>query len=210
MLFLAGIKAFFMKAIYAIIFLVLTFACAKDSGPTSVEGRVLELGSNKPIPNADVFLLREKREMLGAGVWGISNLKTVKSDAEGKFRFNFEADEDYVYGMNAEAPDYQSNSTTYRGVERGKRNKTDIFLNGFGYLKYHIKNVKNQYHIGFSYSCFNSDYFSANTDTSIICQDNGNVNREVIYRLTSFTDTITVKKEIYIPVHDTVSITIEY
>jgi hypothetical protein len=198
-----------MKVIYVITVLFF-FSCNKDSGPTTVEGRVVETGSNKAIPYAEVYLVKEKAEFFSSAL-NVETLQTIKADGQGKFSFSFDADEDYIYGVNAQAEGYLYTSGSYISLERGSKNKKDIPLNGYGYLKYHIKNVQNKYVIFTSEYCFDSRYFGENTDTSVVCRYNGNAIYRFNYMLVNYpNDTLQLFREIYIPAHDTASITIEY
>ncbi|MBK7426738.1 MAG: hypothetical protein IPI60_06780 [Saprospiraceae bacterium] len=60
-------------------------SCTKN-GSESVEGRVLEYGTNKPIPNATVYLMEVKGTILGPS--GSSKIDSTTSD-HGGYKFTF-------------------------------------------------------------------------------------------------------------------------
>jgi hypothetical protein len=67
---------------------VLWFGCKKDNTPVAVaeiSGKVLELGSNKPIPNAQILISECETSPLGSNTCYASD--TIFSDAQGNYKF---------------------------------------------------------------------------------------------------------------------------
>jgi hypothetical protein len=67
--------------------------------------------------------------------------KSVKTDAAGKYKIDFEPDDSKSYAITAEFPQYFE-GTKNEGVLKNKKNKdVNLELQPEAYLKLHIKNV---------------------------------------------------------------------
>ena len=101
---------------------VLLTACAKNPGPRTVEGRVLNAVTQQPLPNAQVALYRQR-----GTVQTREEQFQVQADQEGNYKLSFTPNEDYLYYLSATAPGYWQSS--YAFVQEQKKNTLDLQLN---------------------------------------------------------------------------------
>ena len=98
---------------------LLTSSCRKNSGPTTVEGQVVDMYSKKPIPNAVVFLATSS----GPTGLGYSTSEVTKANASGNFSFTFEASESALYELLAGIDDlYWPKSNDGVNIQKGRKN----------------------------------------------------------------------------------------
>jgi hypothetical protein len=194
--------------------LVLFGSCKKDKlQRTTAEGVVIDVTTQQPVSGALVQLLTQKREILTYG--GYSLVDSVRTDKDGKFSFSFQADDDFMYDLQAKAKRYieQGDLT---GVINGKKNNKTLFLQPEAFLKAHIKrltppgkfllifllNPNNGVQPG-----FNMDF----VDTTIVRLVRGNSTNIVEWSIYDKNNTESLHNQlIYCPAHDTTTFSIEY
>src|SRR5690606_32185691 len=123
--------------LFSLLFCVLiTLTCQSctKNGSESVEGSVLEYGSNKPIPNATVYLMEVKGTFLGPS--GSSKIDSTTSDHNGRYKFTY-MDNPYVSEIRGKANLYYDNYAYIMGT--GKKLKTDLILDPHAWLRIHVK-----------------------------------------------------------------------
>jgi hypothetical protein len=190
---------------------LLVIGCSKN-GSESVEGRVLEFGSNKPIPNATVYLMEVKGTFLGPS--GSSKIDSTTSDHNGRYKFTY-MDNPYVSEIRGKANLYYDNYAYIMGT--GKKLKTDLILDPHAWLRIHVKNVNpvdtNDYiSLGINTHNCVKGFWGNTIDTIFIC-DNFKGNRNSLYKYKSAkTNVGWVEKEINVLLgsKDTTDIQIEY
>jgi hypothetical protein len=102
-------------------------------GTTTVKGTVVEEGSTRRIPNAEVLLIKQKRE--SATAMGRQTVMHVNADEKGDFSFSFEADGDYYYTAEAKA-EYYFDGGEGGSIKSGVPNKNvEIRLKPKGYIR---------------------------------------------------------------------------
>jgi hypothetical protein len=120
-----------MKLVHLIIvflFITISWNCKKDRSTTIAEGAVFESGTTKVVSGADVFLIAKNNNCLTCQGGVIS---TTKTDASGKFSFNFKAEDGAIYNLLAKKNMYFESDFVKSPV-----------INPRAYLKLHIKNTQ--------------------------------------------------------------------
>lgn len=152
---------------------VFTWQSCSKNGSESVEGRVLEYGSNKPIANATVYLMEVKGTFLGPS--GSSKIDSTTSDQNGRYKFTY-MDNPYVSEIRGKANLYYDNHAYIMGT--GRKLKTDLILDPHAWLRIHVKNVNpvdENDGISFeTFSCNETGYVGTDIDEKLICQFRGN------------------------------------
>lgn len=196
-------------------FSVLLFACRDwDSGgyvPKPPAGRVLEYGTETPIPDALVSIAACDGEL--GGTLNCSLLDTTRSDAQGRYAFDF-TDDMAVLRVNAFKDGYFTDHTTAASVLDYSEQQTDILLPPFAWLEVTIRNESGAY--AFNTDVFDSVnpylYVSQGSDTTLTALVRGNQNYKFGYCIKPDPETLTgcdwVTK--YCPGHDTTKLTIIY
>jgi uncharacterized RmlC-like cupin family protein len=109
---------------------------------TSIEGQVLEKGSNKPIANAQVIF---SECVAGEGTGSNSiclDVETVLTNAQGKYIFTKEKDDATYYRIRAEKNNYGKPVEVFQTADAGQSTKNLNFtLPAFAWIKFHVKNV---------------------------------------------------------------------
>ena len=135
--------------IFLAIILIVSFlaSCKKDPEFSSSEGRVLENGSKKPVPNARIIISKCVGNFNSGGV-DCSTADTIYSDAQGKYRYYKElvGDEVYTgignYEFFAKKAGYLYQKHIVAMPTRGAISQ-DIILVPEAWLKLHVKTVNN-------------------------------------------------------------------
>jgi hypothetical protein len=136
--------------------LIITFlgSCRKEVAFSSVEGYVIEKGSNKRIPNARIRIQECQGEFLGS--FSCSDIDTIYSDANGYYKYykEFVGEDAHKSGWNTYLVVSKEKYSTYQVEDyampiRGTRIK-DMILLPISWLKLHVKAV-NQYGINDSF-----------------------------------------------------------
>jgi hypothetical protein len=109
---------------------------------TSIEGQVLEKGSNKPIANAQVIF---SECVAGEGTGSSSiclDVETVLTNAQGKYIFTKEKDDATYYRIRAEKLNYGKPVEVFQTAYAGEKSKNLNFtLPAYAWIKFHVKNV---------------------------------------------------------------------
>lgn len=198
------------------IFLLLFFIslsslrCNKDKEiihPT-ISGTVLESGSNKAIEGVTVFLARKDKNIIGG--LGYQTLETKTSDASGKFSFDYNPDEKFIYVVAARKAPYFDSEYYY--PNSWTNNILTIYLKPPGYLKIHIKNINNSDLIGIGSPCtINCSFYGYQDNIAGIYKILGNTPYQLVWYVYKFNvDTTTHFGTINIPAFDTVLFNINY
>lgn len=131
------------------IFLLLSILCLSSCGKfrcTVIEGHILEYGSDKPIANARIPIL--KAYISGPIQGGTYPIDTVYTDASGYFKW--ESDEDpgkdwYVIGkITADQYfrlDWKANGDYHQSIYYKDHYKENIYLDPHAYLHLHVEDV---------------------------------------------------------------------
>ena len=211
-----------LKNSVLLMFLVvlLGFGCFKQDPAISEnvtwKGRVLERGTNKPISKAKVYLYRKTSsgfDPLGGGSGAGALIDSFYTANDGSFSFTYFSDISYSYSLKGVADGY------YLGESEGtlgtrKDPRTDILLDPMAWIKFHVKNINpfDEYDkIDINRSCFSKILYGSRIDTSIICEEVGNKNINLVWWVTKnnnkirFNDTI----PLLVP-HDTTFFEIKY
>lgn len=190
------ILLFFLSALIA-------SSCNKETGPTTVNGKVEDKTTGSGIDNADVGLFESDGES-AFGLGGVL-IDEVYSDASGKFTFNFEARNGYSYYVQAIKDQYfndQSNNITFVHNTGGVTDVT-VLLQPEGYLSIHYKNEPpSSPYDQFGINGYVADSFTGgDIDTIIIYKVYGNFNNILHWGLSTYTESI--DDTIYCPAFDT-------
>lgn len=124
------------------LFTLFAFSCkktARTSGPTSVQGQVVDQSSGKGIYDAMVGLMQQPKDAVGA--LGMKQIAGVSSDRNGNFSFNFNYDDNYSYEVRASANYYYENSGGGTSLSAGSNNNVKVRLVPKGYVKFLLHNV---------------------------------------------------------------------
>jgi hypothetical protein len=144
-------KMFILSMLVGLFFINL--CCRKPhSGPTIVEGKVLDETTLRPIEGTTVYLLQQTFGCITCG-YGSAG-KSAKTDERGYYKIEFEPAENKSYAVTAEYLRYFEGAKN-EGVLPNKKNK-DVYLHlqPEAYLKLHIKNINNNDMISINNSFF--------------------------------------------------------
>lgn len=131
-----------MKAIYAVLLSFITFySCEKGFRETTVEGVVVDLKTGKPIPYAEVGLIRSGGGggdfILGSS--GTSSEGLYKTDENGKFAFGFNTDNKSTYYVSASKAEYINVNESEVRLKNLRKNKDiKVKLCPASWFKIHI------------------------------------------------------------------------
>jgi hypothetical protein len=194
--------------------LVFATACNKDKlQHTSAEGKVVDTTTQQPITNALVKLVTQKKQFLGYG--GYSVVDSMRSDTEGKFSFSFEADDDFVYDLQAKATHHIDQGTLI-GIINGEKNNKDFPLQPEAFLKIKFINVPPLDTIQNISMVVNTltppppTPFTISGPKSFSGQVWGNKDIGIIYWMTKRGVESKFNANVYCLSHDTTTFTIEY
>ena len=192
--------------------IVITWQGCTKNGSESVEGTVLEYGSNKPVPNATVYLMEVKGTILGPS--GSSKIDSTTSDHEGRYKFTY-MDNPYVSEIRGKANLYYDNYAYIMGT--GRKLKTDLILDPHAWLRIHVKsnspdNTRNSILFdNHSFECKTGGFSGPFIDTSAVCQFKGGRNIDFRYRIaTNVNGNENFVLNQYLSPHDTTTILIEF
>ena len=137
-------KSFYFLAIVLIISFLAS--CKKEPDFSSIEGRVLEKGSNKPIANAMIRIQKCSGEFLGNT--SCIDIDTTYSDKDGNYSYYHELVGNEIYSgagffLVPSKPKYFSYlPQDYAMPTRGASQK-DMILFPMAWMKIHVKTVNN-------------------------------------------------------------------
>ena len=199
----------------AILIILTSFSCRKDTPMTDVSGTIKAYGTESPIPNARVYLTDcISLGGLGGVDCGVTKDSTL-SDTNGNYEFNFQADDGHFYWINVEAEGYYKGSSTTNVLE-DRTSNLDVTLDPEAWLKLHIKNINpvdESDFIRFSCGLTEEDWTNeqgSNIDTIHTWYGRGNKEGELIWKTTKNGVTEEFRDTIYIPAHDTLEYEIFY
>lgn len=202
------------------LFLLICFSflmaqCHKDDDKfIKVSGKVLEFGSNKPIPNAKVGVYEEGGEFLGT-TW-TKLVDTTRTDANGFYSIEKNnIDRTSSFFISAAANKYypyDPNNYLVTGQEVANNN---IVLDPFAWIKVHVKNVnpfneRDSILLGNVVGTIPMTHVGKNIELNYTNKVRGNLRMEVQWSVGKnsiwkfFTDSITI------PAHDTLNYEILY
>lgn len=198
-----------------ICFSFLMAQCHKDDDKfIKVSGKVLEFGSNKPIPNAKVGVYEEGGEFLGT-TW-TKLVDTTRTDANGFYSIEKNnIDRTSSFFISAAANKYypyDPNNYLVTGQEVANNN---IVLDPFAWIKVHVKNVnpfneRDSILLGNVVGTIPMTHVGKNIELNYTNKVRGNLRMEVQWSVGKnsiwkfFTDSITI------PAHDTLNYEILY
>jgi hypothetical protein len=156
-------------------------AATKDyDGPTVIQGRVLESGTNMPVAGAEVYC----SSVESSGTPGLPNYNTVKSvlsDADGNYKITIEDDDD-LFLLSLASIKNGFDVTKNIGVSPRNINNIDITLVPFGWLRVRVKNENKQINyvrISTELGPRQEEYEGNNVDTTFISYGRANKNIQI-------------------------------
>lgn len=206
----------------SLVFLVLSliiYSCDEGIDPllpyTSIEGQVLEYGTNKPIENAQVILYKR----VSTGTFSGANMAvdTFLTDATGQYSFIYEGDGNL--GLNAFHDTYFNRGNDIYGdhiYSKIENKNIDIILDPYALLELHIKNVNpfdendNIRYDGDWSGGAPQDNLGTNVDFHDIKEVRGNRNINIIWWVTKNGEKIEHQQNIYCKSHETTQYEILY
>ena len=182
--------------------------CYKDNpvGDHDVlwKGRILEKGTNKPVPNADIFLYEHE---LDGDLWGGSPrilTNSYKADGEGWYQFTFNDLAKHGYEIQVVANEYYESKKMSPNEVNGV-SKMDVVLDSYAWIKFHVKNVNpyddnDEIYIGSSKAIVGS-----RVDTTFVSQEIGNAKFSFNNWVIKNKKQLVIKDSInFLPAHDTI------
>ncbi|MGZ5242414.1 MAG: hypothetical protein ACXWD4_00705 [Bacteroidia bacterium] len=182
-------------------------SCKKYSGPTTAQGQVVDETTGKGIPNAEVWLMRDK----GSSAMARTHMETQNTDENGNFSFTIETESDYSYFLDASAEHYYTDAEGGYITAGEKNENMKVKIKPKGYIKFIVTNdsfkVRREVSI---FGHFNSDIHISSNDTIVFRDVLGNNKIPIVicFRdsgLASYQHT-----SVYVPALDTVEYTIKY
>ncbi len=130
-----------LKTIFILVttaFLVGIVGCKKESKTTKVSGTVMDATTAAFLPGAKVFLARENPSCFSCQT---AKIAEYIADANGKFAFSFEHDQDFLYSVTASHTNYFDSFSGGVGLKSGEKNTAYLTLTPKAYIRVFIKNV---------------------------------------------------------------------
>lgn len=130
--------------LFSMLFSLCFVSCLKDNAQVDHDvvwkGRILENGTNKPIPDADIYLYEHELD-----IDFLSNspriLKNIyKADKDGFYEFTYRDLVKNGYEIQVSAGKYYT-SNKLASDDRNGVSKVDILLDPYAWIKFHVKNV---------------------------------------------------------------------
>lgn len=148
------------------------FACPKPAPidpTTKIEGRLMDRGTEIPIPNTSVKLVEVKSNFPNLPTNTI--VQSVTTDDKGQYAFSFQwTDALKTYELDARPKDlnkYYDLPKVVGDIKRGQTNKTDCFLNPYGWVNYRIKNI-NPFDDRDTIRCLAGMFTGRNVDKTVV------------------------------------------
>ena len=212
-----------------LIILTLIFSCHKpednpipkdkvpygDGSRTKIEGRVLEYGTLKPIPNA-LVVLEEEFHMPFTGGGKYYPIDSTYTDSDGYYIYDFKHidkldDYYFSYQVKVLAPKYFDNNSR---MENGYAHRSDIILDPYAWIKVHVKNVNpfdenDELRTG-SPKGGGGVFIGINMDATEIQNKFGNRKIELLWVVIKNKIQSIHKDSLYLPAHDTIDYEIFY
>ncbi len=196
--------------------MVLLSQCQKEPATTFIKlsGRVLELESNKPIPNAKVGIYEEGGEFLGS-TW-TRLLDSFRTDANGFYHYEkHNLDKGSSFFLSVAANKYITYDPNNYLITGQAVNNLDVVLRPYAWIKVHVKNVnpfddRDSIILGSVVGTIPMTHKGTNVELNYINRVFGNTAMRVGWSVSKnnirqhFADTIRI------PAHDTLSYEILY
>ncbi len=169
----------------ALIISILCFGCNKDDTPTPVakiSGKVLEQGSNKPVPNAKILISECETSPLGSNTCYASD--TIFSDAEGNYKFapTKEINSKLTWFLTATKPSYNKAFVT---LSKNVFTTRNIIIEPIATIRVRAINTKpfdDNDKLDFTTS--NSTLWGKKVDTTLMFSIEGNVKKAFFWYVT--------------------------
>jgi hypothetical protein len=188
-------------------------SCDREySGPTVIQGQVIELATGTPIVNAVVYATA----LESSGVPGFPDYRTLDSvltDAEGRYKIVIEDDDNLdLLSMLIHKDGYDIKKNI--GALPRIVNTVDVVLEPFGWLKINIKNTTGLLgvlRVSSELGTNQKDFYGYDLDTSMLSMGNANRDYQIAFlKYNSGNWEYLSKESIYITGHDTTNYTITY
>jgi hypothetical protein len=189
-------------------------SCDREySGPTVIQGQVIELATGTPIVNAVVYATA----LESSGVPGFPDYRTLDSvltDAEGRYKIVIEDDDNLdLLSMLIHKDGYDIKKNI--GALPRIVNTVDVVLEPLGSLNVQFKNIKKLYgtfRISSELGTLQKDYYGLDVDSSLLCTGNANRSCQLSFLILNSDGNweYLSKESIYITGHDTTNYTFTY
>jgi hypothetical protein len=108
---------------------------------TIIKGKVLEFGTNKPIPDAQVLIMGFSQKDFG-GPTNSRPMDTVFSKADGSYEAKFRHEEVDDFQCHVKVHNYYDGRDSGNPfIWRGRENTINCILDPFAWIRIHVKNV---------------------------------------------------------------------
>jgi hypothetical protein len=164
------------KNAFFLLLTALSFAACNPTpmpvGPTKIEGRLMDRGTNIPIPNTAVKLVEITGDLFGTPKRDI--IQSVTTDDKGQYAFTYQW-EDLLktYELDARPKDldkYYDLPKVVGEFKQGQTNKVDCFLDPYSWVKYRIRNT-NPFNDRDTIRCYAGMFTGRNVDQTVIYKD---------------------------------------
>ena len=217
------------KAVILTVFLAMTcFACNRAQ-TTTIEGRVLTLGTDSPIdhPPVVVELIMTSSGGSMIGGYAVEVLDTVTTDEHGRYSITYDLAKNETYHVvireNSIQPRYGYIRETYYPItqkayeinqirERGGLVHHDIFMAAVGWVEFHILNTNPQPGDEINYNFLGGlrgTHYGA-TDKKMIVDYVGNTYHNYAYRVTRNGEQTIYSEQVFPIAFDTIQVDIHY
>lgn len=186
------------------------FSCKKKdptSGPTSVQGQVVDQNSGKGIAGATVGLVKQPKDAIGAA--GMKQIDGATSHKNGNFSFNFNYDGNYDYKVLATANYYYDSNSGSADVNAGSNKNVKVYLVPKGYVRFLLHNASSSPGVTINITNYNHS-INTKKDTSVITIGTGNKSELFYWGIDGSTGSKKDSANIYVKALDTVDYTINY
>lgn len=202
---------------FSMLFSLCFESCLKDNAQVDHDvvwkGRILENSTNKPIPNADIYLYEHEldNDFLSNSPRILKNI--YKADKDGYYEFTYRDLVKNGYEIQVSAGKYYT-SNKIASDDRNGVSKVDVLLEPYAWIKFHVKNV-NPYdendNIDINGDCLNKLLIGRLQDTIYICDQIGNKPTDFVWWVEK-NNTITKHRDTipYLKAHDTTYFEIKY
>jgi hypothetical protein len=108
---------------------------------TIIKGKILETGTNKPIPDAQVLIMGFSQK----DFWGPTSsrpMDTVLSQADGSYEAHFRHEEANDFQCRVTAHNYyDARDSGNPFIWKGRENTIHCIMDPFAWIRFHVKNV---------------------------------------------------------------------
>jgi hypothetical protein len=160
------------KSVFFMLLTALSFSACNPSKPvdptTKIEGRLMDRGTNIPIPNTAVKLVEVKSNFPNLPTTTI--VQSVTTDDKGQYAFTFQWTDQKSYELDVRPKDitkYYDLPKVVGEIKRGQTNKVDCFMYPYGWVKYRIRNT-NPFDDRDTIRCYAGMFVGKNVDQTVI------------------------------------------